>query len=278
MARTGSGQLEHWEVALVKRMWMTGKFTKQEILAYFTRPDRSINQARISEITEGKRHTTIEPSSEQIRDNFLQRHLAAQRVIGEEFTNEPPLSEGRILQVLPFTNANPPALALDESDTVEWKLSFSWSSRSEYARTVAGLANNRGGYLVFGIDPSTNHLVGFEPDTLNERDPADISRFFDSCLQPAPRWEKVKTDLRGFRIGVIYVYECESRSKPLICLKQLSDKVRQGDIFYRYTGRTDRISYPEMQRLLADRDSAIQRDWMNLVERIGSRELKMLLS
>ena len=48
------GQLEDWEVALIKGMFRVSKsrpaLHDQEILSYFTRPGRSINPARVAEI------------------------------------------------------------------------------------------------------------------------------------------------------------------------------------------------------------------------------------
>ncbi|NVJ91464.1 MAG: DUF3644 domain-containing protein [Methylocystaceae bacterium] len=50
MARRGN-RLEDWEVSLIKAMLISGEYGNyQDILAYFTRPSRSINHARITEI------------------------------------------------------------------------------------------------------------------------------------------------------------------------------------------------------------------------------------
>ena len=37
MTRARSGQLDDWEVGLVKRLWVTGDYNKQQIQAFFTR-------------------------------------------------------------------------------------------------------------------------------------------------------------------------------------------------------------------------------------------------
>ena len=55
MAGRMRGQpLEAWEVGIVKAMLDEGSRTHQDILAYFTRPTRSVNHRVISEI-EGKK-------------------------------------------------------------------------------------------------------------------------------------------------------------------------------------------------------------------------------
>ena len=268
MARARSGQLENWEVRLVKRLWLTKDYNKQQIHAFFTRPDRSINQARITEIIREEKHAGIQPSTQVELDQFLDSYDRGVSEFVDKSQVQDPLAQTSILNVLQLTDTEPLRLGIEESDTVEWKQSFSWNNRAEYARTIAGFANRRGGYLIFGIDPDTKRIIGIPPNELDRLDPADMSRYFDSYLQPSPRWLPIETNLQGHNVGIIFVHECDPRTKPLICLKQEGNRLRQGDIFYRYTGRTDRIGYPEMQQLLMERDSAIQQDWMNLVKRI----------
>ena len=274
MTRARSGQLEDWEVGLVKRLWLSGDYNKQQIQAFFTRPDRSINQARITEIIREERHFDIQTGSVDDLDRFLEAFQKGMSTSVEESRAKDPLAESNLLTVLQLTDSDPPELGVEESDSMEWKKSFNWSDRSEYARTIAGFANRRGGYLIFGIDPDTKRVVGIPQKELGRHDPADMSRFFDSCIQPAPRWKGREVNLRGQNIGVIFVYESDTKSKPLICLKQFGNRLRQGDVFYRYTGRTDRIGYPEMQQLLKERDSAIQQEWMNLVKRIEANGIE----
>ena len=67
-----SKQLEDWEVALIKAMLEQRQFNKQDILAYFTRPGRSINPARIVEIEKGQRHNDIETASQDSLEEFLE--------------------------------------------------------------------------------------------------------------------------------------------------------------------------------------------------------------
>ncbi|WP_426533446.1 DUF3644 domain-containing protein [Bradyrhizobium sp. McL0615] len=71
MARRPGNTLEKWEVALVKAM-LPKKYVPQDIQAYFSRPTRSINHARISEIRDGTKHKGIKAASEDELDNFLE--------------------------------------------------------------------------------------------------------------------------------------------------------------------------------------------------------------
>lgn len=71
MARRPGNTLEKWEVAVVKAM-LAKKFVPQDIQAYFSRPTRSINHARISEIRDETKHKTIKATSEGELQAFLE--------------------------------------------------------------------------------------------------------------------------------------------------------------------------------------------------------------
>ncbi len=65
--------LENWEVAIVKAMIARGNpFTNdQDILAYFTRPTRSVNHRLISEIRNEAKHKAIKLAGDDDLDAFL---------------------------------------------------------------------------------------------------------------------------------------------------------------------------------------------------------------
>ncbi|WP_096702507.1 DUF3644 domain-containing protein [Magnetospirillum sp. 15-1] len=70
MARRPGNTLEKWEVAIVKAM-LAKKYVPQDIQAYFSRPTRSINHARISEIRDEAKHKGVKAASEAELDSFL---------------------------------------------------------------------------------------------------------------------------------------------------------------------------------------------------------------
>ena len=46
--------MEDWEAAVIKALLADPAYTRDQIVAYFTRPDRTVNPFRISEIAGGK--------------------------------------------------------------------------------------------------------------------------------------------------------------------------------------------------------------------------------
>ncbi|MDA9529894.1 DUF3644 domain-containing protein [Bradyrhizobium sp. CCBAU 25338] len=70
--RKRGNKLERWEIALIKAMVADGRWPNdQDILAYFTRPTRSINHRAISEIRTGAKHATTKSAVPEDLDEFL---------------------------------------------------------------------------------------------------------------------------------------------------------------------------------------------------------------
>ncbi|WP_026784917.1 DUF3644 domain-containing protein [Pleomorphomonas koreensis] len=70
--RKRGNKLERWEIAFVKAMVADGRWPNdQDILAYFTRPTRSINHRAIAEIRTGTKHAAVKPSSQSELEEFL---------------------------------------------------------------------------------------------------------------------------------------------------------------------------------------------------------------
>jgi hypothetical protein len=70
--RRRGNKLERWEIALIKAMVADGRWPNdQDILAYFTRPTRSINHRAIGEIRTGAKHAVIKAASQEELDNYL---------------------------------------------------------------------------------------------------------------------------------------------------------------------------------------------------------------
>ena len=63
--------LERREIALVKAMLARGGYNDQDILAYFTRPTRSVNHRVISEIRNETKHRIVKPASDDELKDFL---------------------------------------------------------------------------------------------------------------------------------------------------------------------------------------------------------------
>jgi hypothetical protein len=70
LGKRSVNKLEKWEIAIVKAM-LAENYVPQDIQAYFSRPTRSINHARISEIRDETKHKAIKASTETELAEFL---------------------------------------------------------------------------------------------------------------------------------------------------------------------------------------------------------------
>ena len=62
--RRRGNKLERWEITLIKAMVADGRWPNdQDILAYFTRPTRSINHRAIAEIRTNTKHAAVKATT-----------------------------------------------------------------------------------------------------------------------------------------------------------------------------------------------------------------------
>lgn len=157
-----------------------------------------------------------------------------------------------------------------ESQTLEFKEQFNLAGLADYFRDFAAFANNRGGNLVFGVSNSPRKAVGLSQSSVDqfERiDPERISGFLNGYFEPSIEWAQSLFEVGDKFFGVLSVGE--ARSKPVIAKSDQRDVLRNGDVYYRYGGRTTRIQYSELQNIIEARVQANNAEWMNLVQRIG---------
>src|SRR5712691_13318567 len=69
--RRRGNTLEKWEVALIKAMLARKGSNDQDILAYFTRPTRSVNHRAIGEIRTENKHKSVKVATSDELDAFL---------------------------------------------------------------------------------------------------------------------------------------------------------------------------------------------------------------
>jgi hypothetical protein len=159
-----------------------------------------------------------------------------------------------------------------EGQELEFKEQFSFAGLAEYFRDFAAFANNRGGFLIFGVQDSPRVPVGLNEAALDqfERiDPAEISGYLLETFSPDVHWEMEIVEYLESKFGVFYVPE--ARLKPVVSKKDLgrAQEIRNGDIYYRYGGRTQRIQYAELEHIIVGRVADINRQWQDLVQKIG---------
>lgn len=162
------------------------------------------------------------------------------------------LSHDIIRNVLQPDLSGSGTLQKSEDDTVEYKKSFSFDDK--IMKTCAAFANCRGGYIVFGIEDQTRSILGLDhakSKRFDEYDLADATARLNSRFTPTIRIGKTLCSVGNHDLGVIYVYE--SNSKPVIATSSGSGVIREGDVFYSYGARRERIKYAELDGIIRHR-------------------------
>jgi hypothetical protein len=178
--------LSDHEIALVKAM-LRRSFKNDAIHFFFNLPDRLISSGRITQIKQKKYGASVEEASQDELDQFLQAWKNSRS--GSNHAASPPLDRSQLVRMFHETTTGW-ALIPGETDFTECKRSFRVSPETRFAdviRSVAGLANNRGGYLFFGITDKTLLVEGLPDDTFVKTDPAEINRSLAGSLDPVPR-------------------------------------------------------------------------------------------
>ncbi len=137
---------------------------------------------------------------------------------------------------------------IGENDQVEYKSIFDGTNKkakTKYLKTMAAMYNAYGGYLIFGVDDDLK-LVGLS--NFIKPDNADLGNDANSYFQPAIRFSTRAIIVYGKEVFVIHVPR--RTSTPTVCVKDFSDMLVTGQIYWRYSGKSAPIQPGDLIDLL----------------------------
>ncbi len=172
-----------------------------------------------------------------------------------------------------------------ESVSLEYKESFNFGSMAMYFRTIASFANRNGGYIIFGIKDKPREPIGLKAKNLKMFEDLKIEEFtknLNEYFSPEIMWEHCIYEFENKFFGIIYVHELEN--KPAICKKNYDPKeekysLKDGDIYYRYSGRSQKIRYSELMEIIDKKRKNEERMWLDYLiksSRIGIENIGLL--
>lgn len=249
-----SSKLSRQEIALIKAMLNRG-IPRQDILAYFSRPGRSINMFRIAEIRSKKVQGDIPAATDEELSKFISEH---DLIFSRAKAPSGPLDDEVLEEILRLASTSPLKLTLSENESIEFKEQFNWASPEHYAKTMAAFSNNKGGYILFGINDA-GVIVGARRDKFEKVDSGKISQFLNRHFQPAICWDRVVKEICGNSICIFYTYPADKG--PIICVSDKQDVIKDGDIYFRYNGRNDRIKSAEYRHIINIHEQKIAKSW-----------------
>ncbi|MAM28762.1 putative DNA binding domain-containing protein [Maribacter polysiphoniae] len=155
-----------------------------------------------------------------------------------------------------------------ESFDIEFKKAFQFGdSLAKYIKTIVGMANNRGGEIVFGINDKPRKPLGLQNNRFEDCDSLVINQFCQKYFSHEIDWGMVTVEFDGMTFGRFWVNESEI--KPIVCKANYSKILREGAIYYRYRGESTEIKYPELQKLLESERQKEKEFWVKHIEKIG---------
>ncbi len=163
-----------------------------------------------------------------------------------------------------------------ESVTIEFKESYSHASMAQYFKTIASFANNSGGYLIFGVADKPRRLKGLSEKPLEQFENLKVEEFTKALMDyfsPSIQWEHCTFEFKGLSFGVIYVQQLNKR--PCICKKTYDSNsnakysLKEGDIYFRYGGRSEKIKYEELREIIDSTQKTEQQQWVSLLQKIA---------
>lgn len=196
--------------------------------------------------------------------------------------------EENIRKILSAVHASSGYLKSRESNTVEFKESFHKNSTAKYAKTMAAYANNRGGYIIFGVKDNPREVCGLKNNNFENLSQEQFTEAINALFAPAIEWEcgsftlqkeksmaypdkQENAILIDLRIGWIYVEESER--KPIIAQKSNDgEKIVGGDVYYRYRARSEKIKPAEMSRIIEERIARERKALLKIFETINKSE------
>lgn len=159
-----------------------------------------------------------------------------------------------------------------ENQVLEFKEQFNFAGLGEYFRDFAAFANNKGGYLVFGVKDSPRVPSGLSDaslEQLNKIDPEKISGFLLEIFSSDIYWEQSIIEFDRKYFGVFRIYE--TSTKPVIAKRDegRDQIIKNGEIYFRYGGRTQKILYAELENIIRRRVEQNNSQWLDLMSKIG---------
>ncbi len=190
-----------------------------------------------------------------------------------------PLDENELFKIFKTSAKYPDRLIKREDKNHEFKASFNMANAAMYLKTIAAFANNEGGYIIFGVQDKPHTMLGLDEKALRRFSSLPVEKFtqlLQEYFAPDIEWMNCIYEYKSLSFGIIYIYP--AKVKPVIC-KKLYDggnnskySLKESDIYYRYGGRTERIKYPELQRIIDEKRAIEERQWLRFlmnVARIG---------
>lgn len=237
------------EIGLIRAMLARG-MKNQAIQFYFNRQDRPVNSGRITQIRQNTYGAGIAAATEAALDDFLASFEPGS--VTSPATPALPGREDTIVGMFTSTSDGGWRLKSGETDELECKREVDVKKLSPVVRAIAGMANNKGGIILLGVEDKSGKVIGLPDDQFAKLDLVKLTLSVKAHLQPTPSFRKGVVDIGGHAIGYVCVEPVTD--KPVI-VHRPGDRLDDGSILFRYPAETAPIKFGDLKSLLDDRDA-----------------------
>ena len=155
-----------------------------------------------------------------------------------------------------------------ECSDLEYKQNFHRGDDTlKYIKTLVGMANNKGGCIVFGVKDSPHVPLCMTNSKFTELDPKDFDNQMRQFFSPAIEWSMTTEMHEGKLFGAMTVKEADT--KPILCSRSKTPILREGAIYFRYRGETKELEYPELHKLLEVEKEKERILWISHIQKIA---------
>lgn len=252
------------EIGLIKAM-LARDMKNRDIQFYFNRQDRPVNSGRITGIRQGSYGAGIPAASDQALDAFLAKFNAGP-ILGLGGPVAPLNDDRRIAALFSSKKHDEWRLVSGETDEVECKREVDVKKLASVVRAIAGMANNKGGMILLGVEDKSGKVVGLASDEFAKLDLAKLTLAVKAHLQPTPSFRKGVVQVGGLQVG--YVCVEPSIDKPVI-VHRPGDRLDDGAILFRYPAESAPIKFGDLRTLLDARDARRLRALIDVTRKIA---------
>ena len=251
------------EVGLVRAMLVRG-MKNDQVHFYFNRADRLISSGRIAQIKSSSYAKDVPPASDDELEAFLAKWEADHAAVYLKGPQSP--TDLEYIRAMFEKRKTSWHVRSGETDVVECKLNYAVSGA--ILKAIAGLANNKGGHILFGVKDGTSVVEGMSDDKFHTLDPSILNSHLLSTLDPVPTIKKVTLSIGGKHVGAIYVEK--HPEGPVIAVKNVGGDVREGAIYFRYVGETRQIKPGELRQIIKMREQKAVEEFSRRMSRVAA--------
>jgi hypothetical protein len=180
------------EIGLARAMLAKG-MKNDQVHFYFNRADRLISSGRIAQVKDGSYAKKVAAASDDELAAFIAKWDVDHTAIYLRGLQSP--TDIEYIEALFEKRKTNWYVRAGETDVVECKLNYAVSGK--IIRAIAGLANKKGGHILFGIKDGANIVDGMSDDKFETLDPALLTSHLVSFLDPVPTVTRVAHTVGG---------------------------------------------------------------------------------